>query len=205
MNLMVIGLLSLVMLATRFPFGGDSLHLLDASWAVFFVLGRLQITLQLKSLSFIWLSVLAWVIDLYATDGGFVSSYCMTPAYLGMPLAYLALMLMGALSQTSSIVGFTAGQASKGHCSLVLGVLAASLVAFIISNAFFYGLSGYFAHLSVRQYSLSVMYYFPHYLLTLYMYTVGWHLLNRFWSLEAKVQSQTRAQTQAQSKSEVAL
>ena len=197
MNLIIMALLSLVMLVTRFPFGGEAMHLLDASWAIFFILGRLNIESSMRLVSFIWFAGLAWGIDVWAVQGDYTSAYCMTAAYLGMPIAYAALTLVGVLSKGHHLAGFTAGQMTKGNIGLVLSVALASFVAFIISNLFFYQWSGYFETMAAADFAGNVARYYPHYLLTTFMYVAVWHIANRFVALEsdginAKLQSVTQ-------------
>lgn len=187
MSLIVIALLSFVMLVTRFPFGGEVMHLLDASWAIFFILGRLNIEAPLKLVGFLWFATLAWGIDVWAVQGDYTSAYCMTTAYLGMPVAYAALTMIGGWSQGQHIAGFTAGQMTRGHLGFVISVALATFAAFIISNFFFFQWSGYFETMPAIKFAESVARYYPHYLLTTFFYVALWHIANRFISLESDV------------------
>ncbi|MEC8009370.1 MAG: hypothetical protein VX185_01200 [Pseudomonadota bacterium] len=187
MSLIVIALLSFVMLVTRFPFGGEAMHLLDASWAIFFILGRLNIEAPLKLVGFLWFATLAWGIDVWAVQGDYTSAYCMTTAYLGMPVAYAALTMIGGWSQGQHIAGFTAGQMTRGHLGFVISVALATFAAFIISNFFFFQWSGYFETMPAIKFAESVARYYPHYLLTTFFYVALWHIANRFISLESDV------------------
>ncbi|HBF08257.1 MAG TPA: hypothetical protein DHW71_00485 [Gammaproteobacteria bacterium] len=187
MSLIVIALLSFVMLVTRFPFGGEAMHLLDASWAIFFILGRLNIEAPLKLVGFLWFATLAWGIDVWAVQGDYTSAYCMTTAYLGMPVAYAALTMIGGWSQGQHIAGFTAGHMTRGHLGFVISVALATFAAFIISNFFFFQWSGYFETMPAIKFAESVARYYPHYLLTTFFYVALWHIANRFISLESDV------------------
>jgi len=171
--------MTLVMIATRFPFGGGVLHLIDASWALFFVLGRLYTPNKQWYLSFGWLFAVSWGIDFIATQGQVVSDYCMTPAYLGLPVAYGILAACGNLSwrRPHSVVW------------LVLMTLLGSTLAFYITNQFFYSLSGYFSAMSQIDYWRSVVQYVPGYILTTQLYLLGWVLLNRLMPLELSMRA----------------
>ena len=78
------GVLMLVMLATRSHMVD---HLQDASWAVFLLLG-----FYVRPL---WAYALFWVagfaVDYAVTSNGWISSYCLTPAYGFTFVAYAAL------------------------------------------------------------------------------------------------------------------
>ena len=163
------------------------MHLLDASWAIFFILGRLNIEAPLKLVGFLWFATLAWGIDVWAVQGDYTSAYCMTTAYLGMPVAYAALTMIGGWSQGQHIAGFTAGHMTRGHLGFVISVALATFAAFIISNFFFFQWSGYFETMPAIKFAESVARYYPHYLLTTFFYVALWHIANRFISLESDV------------------
>ena len=111
----------------------------------------------------------------------------MTTAYLGMPVAYAALTMIGGWSQGQHIAGFTAGQMTRGHLGFVISVALATFAAFIISNFFFFQWSGYFETMPAIKFAESVARYYPHYLLTTFFYVALWHIANRFISLESDV------------------
>lgn len=184
LNGIVLGVFCLVMFITRYPFAGEGLHVVDASWALFFLLGRLQLSVLFKIIGFVILAFFGWLIDIAAIKGAVVSSYCMTPAYLGMPVAYGVLAWFGFLSQQLDV------HRKLAFIGLVfLSGLAASL-AFIITNGFFYAGSGYFTEMALTTYVQSVMGYWPHYVLVLQMYVVIWFLLNQIFPLERRLASE---------------
>jgi hypothetical protein len=149
----------LAMLAlTRSGHFGTTLSLPDATLAVLFLLG-------LWCRPALWLGAAlatAAVIDVVAVRGG-VSSYCVTPAYAALTLAYAAPWLAGRL---------LAPRAGRGTWAFVpvatAALAAAALVAFLVSNASFFLWSGYFAALPVARYAAGVARYLPPY--------VGWTL-----------------------------
>jgi hypothetical protein len=147
------------MAATRFHHFGDTLHLPDASWAIFFIAGFY--------LSPVWLLALmteAFAID-YASIGMLgTSAFCVTPAYAALIPAYAALWFGGR---------WTARKAAADMQSLAKltgAALASTLVAFAISNGAFYWLGGRVAETSLAQFMHTWIDYAPSFLGSTLMY-----------------------------------
>lgn len=144
--------LVLLMLATRFHHFGSSIYLPDASLAVFFLAG-----LYLSWRWFPVLILLAGGIDFAATSWAGVSDFCITPAY-GFLLPTYACMTLG---------GFWARRFLKPGGNdvpmVALVAVAATTIAFVISNGSFYFFSGYFASMSFSDYvARTAGYYVPY-------------------------------------------
>ncbi|MBI3776747.1 MAG: hypothetical protein HY273_14590 [Gammaproteobacteria bacterium] len=156
----LIGLiLVLLMLATRFHHFGSSLTLPDASLAIFFIAG-----FYLRSMLFFGaLLAEAGLIDYVATANG-VDGWCMSPAYMFLIPTYACLWLAGRWYARR-----------HSHTWRTLVPLAAALLlstgmAFLISNASFYLLSGYFPAMRWTEYATRVAQYFPPYLGSAFLY-----------------------------------
>jgi hypothetical protein len=151
-SLALCALLIALMAATRMHHFGTSLHLPDASLAVFLLAGFLVAS----PLLFGVLLVEAAAIDYVAITQMGVSDYCVTPAYGFLP-TYAVLWFAGryfARVQQNNL-------RSLGLFSAVS--FAAVSVAFLISNGAFYLFSGKFADMSVAQYAARVaQYYVPY-------------------------------------------
>jgi hypothetical protein len=146
-------LLTLAMWATRSHHFGSILHLPDASWAAFFIAGAMGARIRVP----LWLVINAGIIDYLALQGG-VSSYCVTPAYAFLVPTYLTLWASGRWSAMT--FSWNVMSLARTAGALSLGVAG----AFIVSNASFYALAGYFEKMSMLQYTNSVAAYFPHFL-----------------------------------------
>ena len=122
--------LALLMVATRAFHIGSTLHLPDASWAVFFLAG-----FYLGFAAFGVLLFEAVAIDLiYLMNGG--DPYCFSVAYAVLVFAYLTLWFGGRWS----------GRAQRGTGADLLyafcGWLISAPIAYLLSNGSFYWLSG---------------------------------------------------------------
>jgi hypothetical protein len=127
----------------------------DASLAVFFLLG-----LWVASARWLLVALLAaGLTDALAVAQG-IGSYCITPAYPFLIPTYGVLWGAGRATRVCAPGrhGWLRG--------LVLGValLASTTLAFALSNASFYALSGYFAALPARDFVRDVSPYFRPYL-----------------------------------------
>ncbi len=143
--------LALCMVATRSHHFATALHLPDASWAVFFLVGFYLRPVWM----FPVLITLAGVTDYVAIAGFGVSDFCVSPAYGLLLPAYGALWLAGrwyagrhrfALSTLIPLAG-----------SVVIG----AAVCEIISSGGFYFFSGRFAETSLAELGLRLAKYFP--------------------------------------------
>lgn len=148
--------LALLMLATRsnlISHFGTNLFLPDASMAVFLLAGFFFAS----RLFFGALMVLAVAIDYVAIAKFGVNDYCVTPAYWALLPTYAALWFGGRFYARSH--QFTwAGLVQFAVISWVVVSLA-----FLISNASFYLLAGYFSQMSAMDYANAVsQYYFSY-------------------------------------------
>ena len=157
-TLALFGLLALSMLATRYHHFGNALHLADTSWAVFFVAGfALRPRWMLPALL-----GLAVAIDIAAVqiDGAAIGG-CLTAAYPGLLVAYVALWATGRLAgrDRSRLTSISAGLINAAGW-LTLGVLA----AFALSNLSFWAWSGQFDAMPLTEYAGRVAGYLGGYL-----------------------------------------
>jgi hypothetical protein len=141
-----------LMVLTRFHHFGDLLHLPDASLAVFFFAGFYR-----KKSFFVFLLAMAALIDYIAIKNG-VSDWCVSPAYIFLIPTYAVMWLAGRHCST-----FQSLKISALATSICLVALATS-AAFIISNGGFYLFSGRFDDLSLVDYFVRVVQYYPSYL-----------------------------------------
>jgi hypothetical protein len=162
--------LTVLMWATRSHHFGSMLHLPDASWAAFFIAGVMGTRIRVA----LWLMVNAGVIDYLALLGG-VSSYCVTPAYVFLIPTYLTLWASGRWAHVSFAWDWQS--LVKSGVALCAGVVG----AFIISNASFYALAGYFKDMPALQFTNSVVVYLPHFLQSTAMYCVVAALVAFVW------------------------
>lgn len=143
------GLLILSILLTRTQHFGTAVSFPDASLAVLFLGG-------------LWVARSAWLVlalmaifgmDAYALGVQQVSDYCMSAGYWGLLPTYALVWWMGRKASVSG-VDYTK--------SFVYGVVALS-IAFVLSNAFWYGFSDKVAHMSVMAFSSHIaQYYVPY-------------------------------------------
>jgi len=143
-----------LMAATRMHHFGTSLHLPDASLAVFLLAGFF-IT---NPLLFGALLVEAAALDYVAITQMGVSDYCLTPAYGFLLPTYAVLWFAGryvARQQQNNLRGLGVFSA--------ISFVAVS-VAFVISNGAFYAFSGRYPDLSFAQYAARVAEYYVPYL-----------------------------------------
>lgn len=140
---------------------GSFIDLPDTSWAVFFIAGLLALRWWAPAA----LMVNAGVIDYLALLGG-VSDYCVTPAYPFLVPTYLTLWASGRWAAVD--LAMNARSLARVAIALTAGVLG----AFLISNASFYALAGYFETMSVLDYANAVLRYLPKFLESTAIYTV---------------------------------
>lgn len=166
--------LAALMAMTRFNHFGSAVALPDASYAVFFLAGlflgggRAAIAILLSLLAG------AVLIDCYAINFQNVSAWCVTPAYAGLQLAYVALWFMG----RSFARFYTLNLRGVGGL-LGMAILAGS-VAFWIANATFFLFAGYFDNMNLIEYISRVAGYHLSYVAVMLVYVglaVGVHAL----------------------------
>lgn len=151
----LIGLvLAALMAATRMHHFGSALHLPDASLAVFMLAGFFVAS----PLFFVGLLLEAGVLDYVAIAHLGVNDYCVTPAY-------------GFLIPTYAVVWFAGRYYARIHqqswrsLGIFSGIaVAATSVAFIISNGAFYLFSGRQPDTSMAEYGAQMAQYFPLYM-----------------------------------------
>jgi hypothetical protein len=155
--------LTAVLAATRVGhFGGIAMPP-DATLAVFFLLG-----LWLTSPRWLALALLsAAAVDALAIARG-ASSYCITPAYPLLVPTYAALWGAGCVTRVYARLLSVQLRGLALTAALFCGVT----VAFVVSNAGFYTLSGYFQVMPAADYARAVSQYFVPYLETAVVYVV---------------------------------
>lgn len=155
MNIYLTKIISLLglMLLTRFHHFGDALSLPDASLAVLFLAGLWIANWRF----FVLLLIEAGLIDYIAMTQLGVSDYCISPAYVFLIPTYACLWMAGRYCikfQSLKLIDLIA--------QLSILFIATSL-AFVISNASFYPLSGKFSEMDWLEYISRVkQYYFPY-------------------------------------------
>lgn len=161
----ILAALILLMAATRYNHFGSSISLPDASLAVFLLAGFLMARSTWPALlAFVFLLLEAGGIDYYAINVAGVSDWCVTPAYWFLIPTYASMWLGGrwfAVRQQNSWQSL----ALFGGVSLI-----ATSVAFLISNASFFLLSGRYTEMSVAEYAGRVTQYYLPYLSGSLMY-----------------------------------
>jgi hypothetical protein len=144
-------LLTLLMLVTRGHHDFTPVHLPDASWAIFFLVG-----LYLRpGWLFPGFFLLAAGMDYVAITWGGVSSFCVTGAYLFLVPAYGALWFAGR-SYTS-----WAALSRRDLAPLVLYALAGTLLCELISSGGFFFFSGRFVEPSLGEFAGRLATYLP--------------------------------------------
>lgn len=155
--------LAALMAATRFHHFGSALHLPDASLAVFF-LGGLYLRRAVAFGAYIGLAAL---VDYLAIAHGGVGDWCVTPAYAFLLPTYASVWWAGVWCSRHERHGW------RDYARLAGALFVATVLAFLISNAGFYGLSGYFGELSLAEYAARVAGYFPPYLVSAVAYAAA--------------------------------
>jgi len=174
--------LAALMAATRFHHFGSALHLPDASLAVFF-LGGLYLRRTAAFGAYIGLAAL---VDYVAIAHAGVSDWCVTPAYAFLLPTYACLWWAGVWCSRHERHGW------RGYARLAGALLVATAFAFLISNASFYGLSGYFGELSLAEYAARVSRYFPPYLASTVAYVAAAMALEAGMALAARTRWASR-------------
>lgn len=149
----ILCLLSATLLATRFNHFGSPVNPPDATLAVFFLAGWYLGSWPSLAI----LLAFAGLADALSIAGG-VSAWCVTPAYWFLIPAYAPLWVAGRWA------GRSTGPLVKRVGLAVLALAVGVVVFFVISNASFYLLSGYFGSMTASGYARAVARYFPHYL-----------------------------------------
>lgn len=156
----ILGLLVLLMAATRYHHFGSSLHLPDASLAVFFAAGFYLPQRKLLPLLLAEAALIDWV----AIAIGGVSDWCVSPAYAFLIPAYACLWSGGRWYANRNRFSWSS------VVPLVLVLTLATSAAFLISNGSFYLLSGRFPDLSWAQYGERVAHFYGSYVGSVFAY-----------------------------------
>jgi hypothetical protein len=175
-------LLIALMVLTRFHHFGDVLHLPDASLAVFFFAGFYR-----KKAFFGFLLVLAALTDYLAIKNG-TSSWCFSSAYVFLIPTYAVMWFAGHYCSTFKSMKITQLAKSAGLLTL------ATTAAFAISNGSFYLFSGRYEDISLGEYFVRVVQYYPSYVGAALIYVVAgfaivklFKLLPQLWANQKSV------------------
>ncbi len=157
--------LVLLMVLTRTSHFGSSIHLPDATLAIFLIAGFMLPRFTLTALTaFIFLLLAAGGIDYYAINVAGVSDYCVTPAYWFLIPTYASMWFGGSWFAAKN-------QNTWRSLALFCGVSwLATSTAFFISNASFYLLSGNYSEMTMGEYAGRVAQYYMPYLTGSLMY-----------------------------------
>lgn len=153
--------LAALMAATRDHHFGSVLHLPDASLAIFLLAG-----FYLPRWVFPVLLVEAGLADYLAISYGGVSGWCFSPAYWFLIPTYFVLWFGGRFYATRYRFSLRSLTEFAGIA------FAAATAAFLISNISFYLFAGYFADVSVAQYAMQLIQYFPQYMQGAFLYLI---------------------------------
>ena len=154
--------LAALMAATREYHFGTTLHLPDASLAVFLLAG-----FYLPRWAFPALLIEAGLVDYLALNYGGVDGWCFSPAYWFLIPTYLVLWFAGRFYTTR----YRFSLLSLFEFAAI--AFAATGAAFMISNASFYLLADYFSEMSAAQYGSQVAQYFFPYLQSAFLYLIA--------------------------------
>jgi hypothetical protein len=153
-------LLALSMLATRGHHDFTPVHLPDASWAIFFLVG---LYLRPRWL-FPGFFLLAAGMDYVAITWGGVSSFCVTGAYLFLIPAYGALWFAGRRYTPQPPLS------RRDLAPLALYALTGTLVCELLSSGGFYFFSGRFVDPTLAEFAGRLATYLPGNLLNQALY-----------------------------------
>lgn len=152
------GILLLAMLITRAHVID---HLLDASWAVFFLAGFYLRNWR----AFGVFMATAVAIDYVAITQFGVSDFCVSQAYLALIPAYGAMFVAGRW-----FTGQYQGESLRSLGKLVLAVVVGFALTEVISSGSFYAFSGTSADISAMGFMVQLVKYAPHGLYVTGMY-----------------------------------
>ena len=159
--------LAALMAATREYHFGTTMHLPDASLAVFLLAG-----FYLPRWAFPVLLIEAGLVDYFALNYGGVDGWCFSPAYWFLIPTYFVLWFAGSF--------YAARYRFSLRSLLEFSAIAftATGAAFLISNISFYLLAENLGQLSAAQYSSRVTQYFIPYLQSAFLYLIAAVLLH---------------------------
>lgn len=149
-------LLFLVMVATRSHHFIDTIHLPDASYTIFFLVG-----FYLRAhWVFVVYFALAVIVDYIAIAWAGVSGFCITSAYIALLPAYAVLWFAGRWCRDVCI-RVTYHHAFSALLRLFLVASAAALIAELIASGSFYFFGGRFVTPTLAGFMLRLLIYFP--------------------------------------------
>jgi hypothetical protein len=119
-----------------------------------------------KKMFFVFLLALAALIDYVAIENG-TSSWCVTPAYVLLIPTYAVMWFAGRYCLTFKDMKITQLAQSAGLLAL------ATSAAFAISNGSFYLFSGRYEDLSLGEYFVRVVHYYPSYVGAALIYVIA--------------------------------
>lgn len=157
--------LAVLMLFTRGSHFGSTINLPDATLAIFLIAGFMLPSFTLAALAVFTLFLLeAGGIDYYAIAYNGVNDYCVSPAYWFLIPTYASMWLAGHW--------FAKHNRNSPQSLALFGSmsLAATSVAFLISNGAFYAFSGKFGEMNAAEYASRVAQYYPPYVSGALMY-----------------------------------
>lgn len=151
-----------LMLVTRGSHFGSLVHVPDASWAIFFVVGAVS----RSSLPFVALLAEAALVDLFALSHG-VGAACITPAYVALVPAYGTLFLAGRMASRLE------GERLPRLLGLGALALSACVVCFLISSGAYYAVAVAPRGTPLDAYAASSLQHLGKYLLVMTGYVVA--------------------------------
>lgn len=154
----IFAVLSVLMIFTRGSHFGSAINLPDATLAIFLIAGFMLPRFTLVALAaFIFLLLEAGGLDYYAIAYRGVSDYCVSPGYWFLIPTYASMWFAGHW--------FASRKQNNWNSVALFAVVSwlASSIAFLISNAAFYTLSGRFSEMNIAEYAARVAQYYPPY------------------------------------------
>lgn len=161
-KLIIVIALAALMAATRMHHFGTSLHLPDASLAIFLIAGFFIASPAVFAALFLE----AVAIDYLAITQFGVSDFCITPAYWGLIPTYLVLWGAGRFYARIAQANW------RGLGVFSALALAALSAAFLLSNGSFYVFSGRYPDLSFSEYAARVAQYYVPYMTSGLVYLI---------------------------------
>ncbi len=147
-----LGVLALLMIATRGQHFASVDALPSASWAVFFLAGVLFRPLW----GFVALFALASLLDISSLERGTITQWCVSPAYWALLPAYGSLWFAGRLYASIH------RDELRTLLPLATTLVASGFVAYLCSGGGFYFFSGRYPDASLSEFAGRVTHYYPH-------------------------------------------
>jgi len=151
---LLLAIMMLMMVATRYNHFFNQTLLSDVTWAAFFMAGLVIASRLAPVLLMVGVLVLDLGWRLFADTTTIDSTGCVSSAYPFLVAAYASLWLIGRLTARFADVSL------KGLAITYVGLTAGVFTSFLISNAAWYALSGQVDAMSVSEFSTAVTPYF---------------------------------------------